>query len=214
MLGDNDMTWLMKTAIAAILLPTAVLAQPSLSPTALLGTASDAALDKLSKPGAFAADDAIKIALPGPTKSLGGLSKFASQAGLTDDLTASLNNAAGAAASEAKPIFRAAIDNMSVSDMAGIATGGGTAATDYLKRSAGSEVNAKLAPLVRSALSSSGVLNQTSQLSSIGMTPDKINDYVTQKTADGIFTYIGREEQGLRANPLGAAKSVFGTLTK
>jgi len=44
------------------------------------------------------------------------------------------------------------------------------------------------------------------------MTDDSINDYVTQKTADGIFTYIGREETALRANPLGAAKSVLGIL--
>ena len=202
-------------AAAALLLPAAALAQPS--PTALLGQASDAALDKLSKPGAFAADEAIRIGLPGSSSkvggvNLGGLSKFATQAAGMPDLTTALNDAAGAAAGEAKPIFRAAIDKMSVTDMAGIATGGGTAATDYLQRSAGSEVNAKLAPLVRSALSSAGVFKQTKQLSSLGMTDDSINDYVTQKTADGIFTYIGREEKALRANPLGAAKSVFGIL--
>jgi hypothetical protein len=199
---------------AALLLPTAVMAQSALSPTSLLGKASDSALDKLSKPGAFAADDAIRIGLPGPLNKLGGLASMANRAGLTGDITGSLNAAAGAAAAEAKPIFRSAIDNMSVTDMAGVVTGGGTAATDYLKSSAGDEVNAKLAPLVRSALTSAGVFKQSAQLSSLGMTPDTINDYVTQKTADGIFTYIGREEENLRANPLGAAKSVFGILNR
>jgi hypothetical protein len=184
-------------------LPGAAMGSPAKS---ILGQASDAALDKLSRPGAFSADSAIRIGLPGQAKALGGVMKFAGQAGVGGDLDASLNEAAGQAASAAKPVFRAAIDHMSMQDMVGIGAGGGTGATDYLKKSAGSEIKAQIAPLVEAALGKTGVLAQSSKLSSLGISPATLIDYVSQKTADGIFLYMGREETSIRANPM----KVFG----
>ena len=175
----------------------------------LLGNASDSALDKLSKPGSFSADDAIRITLPGAAKNLGGLMKLTDQAGLTKDLSGSLNRAAEDAAAQAKPIFHAAIDRMSMKDMAGIATGGKTAATDYLKKSSSGDILARLTPLVRAMLEKTGVLQQTSQLSSLGYDDKKITDYVTQKTSDGIFTYMGREEEKARADPVGTGRAIL-----
>ena len=175
----------------------------------LLGNASDAALDKLSKPGAFSADDAIRITLPGGGKGASDLMRLTDKAGITNDITGSLNRAAEQAASEAKPIFRSAIDRITLKDAVGIGTGGDTAATDYLRKTSGAEITAKLAPLVTAALEKSGVLQQTSQLSSFGMTPEKIRDYVTKKTSDGIFTYVGREETHMRQNPLESGKSLM-----
>ena len=176
----------------------------------MLGNASDSALDKLSKPGSFSSDDAIRIALPGTSgKGMGDLMKLADKAGLTKDIDGQLNHAAEQAAAEAKPIFRSAIDRMSLNDMGHLVTGGNTAATDYLKKSSGSEILAKLTPLVKAALEKTGVLQQTSQLSSLGMTPDKLTGYVSQKTSDGIFTYVGREETRMRANPLESGKTML-----
>jgi hypothetical protein len=175
----------------------------------LLGNASDSALDKLSKPGAFSADDAIRIALPGAGKNLSGLMKLTDKAGLTNDISGSLNRAAEQAAAEAKPIFRSAIDKMSLKDMGKIATGGKTAATDYLRKTSSGDILAKLTPLVRAALDKTGVLKQTSQLSSLGYDDKKITDYVSQKTSDGIFTYMGREEEKARADPIGTGRAIL-----
>ena len=175
----------------------------------LLANASDSALDKLSKPGSFSADDAIRIALPGAGKNLGSLMKLTDQAGLTNDISGSLNRAAEQAAAEAKPIFRSAIDKMSMKDMGKIATGGKTAATDYLKKSSSGDILAKLTPLVKAALDKTGVLKQTSQLSSLGYDDKKITDYVSQKTSDGIFTYMGREETKAREDPVGTGKAIL-----
>ncbi len=36
----------------------------------------------------------------------------------------------------------------------------------------------------------------------------EITDYVSQKTADGIFTYMGREESTLRKDPIGRGKDL------
>lgn len=165
----------------------------------VLGRASDQALNKLSQPGAFAADDAVKITLPGPAKGISGMMAMAGKAGVGGDLTGSLNAAAGDAAGAAKPIFRAAIDNMTLQDAGGLV--GQTGATDYLRKSAGGAIKSRLIPLVRSALEKSGVLAQVSKLSAVGMSADTLTDYVAQKTSDGIFTYMGREETRLRQNP-------------
>jgi hypothetical protein len=192
-------------ALIAVPAPAARAQLPGMTGTpakGILGKASDAALDKLSKPGAFAADSAIRIALPGQASALGGVMKFANQAGVGGDISTGLNDAAGQAAGAAKPIFRAAIDKMTVQDAVGIGTGGATAATGYLKRSAGTEIKAQITPLVRTALGNTGVLKQSSKLAGLGFTEDKLIDYVSQKTADGIFLYMGREETSIRQNPM------------
>ncbi len=175
----------------------------------MLGKASDSALDRLSRPGAFSADDSIRIALPGAGKGVGDLMTMASKAGLTGDINGSLNRAAEAAASQAKPIFRAAINKVSFSDAVGILRGGNTGATDYLKKSTGGEIRAKLLPLIRAALEKTGVLKQASQLKAFGIDEAKLIDYVAGKTSDGIFTYVGREETKARQDPIGTAGALL-----
>ena len=162
----------------------------------VLARASDRALDKLGQPGAFAADDAIRIGLPGPARKLDGLLAMAGKTGVGPDITASLNTAAAAA----RPIFRTAIQSMTLQDAGGLMNR--TGATDYLRQSAGGEIHTRLRPLVRTALIRTGVLRQASSLATLGLTTDRLVDYVTDKTADGIFTYMGREETTLRQNPL------------
>lgn len=175
----------------------------------LLGNASDAALDKLSQPGAFSTDDAIRIGLPGKADQLSGLLKLGEKAGLTGDVSGSLNRAAEQAAAQAKPIFRGAIDRMSMKDAIGIGTGGDTGATDYLRKSSGAAIRAKLLPLVKAALERSGVMRQSSLLSSVGMSGDRLADYVAGKTSDGIFTYVGREETRARQDPVGTGRQIL-----
>lgn len=175
----------------------------------LLANASDSALDKLGKPGAFSADDAIRIGLPGSAKGLGDLMKYANKAGLTGDIDGSLNRAAEQAASAAKPIFRSAIEKLTMRDAIGVAGGGDTGATDYLRKNTGTEITAELGPLVRDALEKSGVFKQTSQLSALGMDEGKLTDYVSKKTSDGIFTYVGREETRMHQNPLSTGQNLL-----
>ncbi|HAD84759.1 MAG TPA: hypothetical protein DCG71_07960 [Brevundimonas sp.] len=187
---------------AAAALPAAAQA-PSFGIKPLLGQASDAALDKLSQPGAFSSDAAIRIALPGAgNKNVGKLLELAQQSGLSANLDAALNQAAEKAAAQAKPIFRAAIDKATLNDAVDIARGGSTGATDYLRKSTGAQITAQLQPLVRAALQSSGVLQKTSQLQALGFDEARLTDYVTGKTSDGIFTYVGREETRMRQNPM------------
>jgi Protein of unknown function (DUF4197) len=185
----------------------------------ILGNASDNALTKLAKPGAFFADQAVRINLPvvGSGKLLG---KLAATTGLTDTLTKSINDAAGLAAEEAKPVFHAAIDKISLNDVPDIATKN-DGATQYLKKSAGDELRGKIRPLVTGALGKVGAFKQLAKLgkaggiiSALGLNDEKLTDSVTDQTLKGIYGYMGNEEAALRKNPLKVGKSVIDILTK
>lgn len=200
----------------------------------ILGMATDGALDKLAQPGAFYDDPDIRIGLPlvgnlggglgdalggGLGGGLGGVAGAVLGAGqgtgLFDGLVRKLNDAAGAAAGEAKPIFRSAIDDLSFRDVPGIVSQN-DGATRYLKQSAGDELHGKMRPLVDSALGDTGAYTQLddlsakhSMLSQAGLDRDGLGNWVTKQGLNGIFKYIGSEEAKLRANPLGKADGLL-----
>lgn len=207
---------------AALVLPASVQAQglgSVLGLDGILGRASDNALDKLALPGAFYNDEDIRIGLPmiggggGSRRGglLGSIFGAARNLGVMDGLIRTLNDAAGVAAGEAKPIFRDAIGNLSLSDVPRIMRED-TGATQYLRTSSNDQLHARLTPLVDVALGDLGAYNELDRLAgenswlrAIGISRQGLNQTVTDQGLDGIFTYIGNEERGLRENPLGPA---------
>lgn len=182
----------------------------SLGLTKLLGNASDSALNKLGETDGFYRDLAVRIALPGATGKLARKAlRFGDKLGVTAKLTKSLNDAASLAALEAKPVFRSAISQIKLKDVPGIATQK-DGASQYLLRTAGSDLALKVKPLISSALDKVGAYQQLSSmnkagglLASLGLTNDKLTDSVSKQAMNGIFSYIGQEEAKLRSNPLG-----------
>lgn len=189
----------------------------------ILGKASDNALTKLAKPDAFYNDKDIRIGLPlvgkvlgGGGGGLGGLlggvlngGRGANRAGILGGLTRTLNDAAGVAAGEAKPIFRTAIDEISFNDVPGIVNkqDGGTR---YLRQSSNDHLHTRLNPLVDTALGDLGAHRELEKLnaehewlSALGINRQGLNKSVTDQGLDGIFRYMGREEIAFRKNPLG-----------
>lgn len=190
--------------------------------SAILGRATDSALDRLARPGAFYDDEAIRIALPilGRPSSglLGRLMGAGERLGVLDGITRTINDAAGTAAGEAKPIFRDAIDDLSWTDAPGIVSqsDGGT---QYLRRSSNDRLEGRLRPLVDDALSGVGAYDRFDRLSEkhsfirrAGLDRESINRSVTEQALDGIFAYVGREERAFRANPLGNIGGALGDM--
>ena len=180
----------------------------------ILGSATDSALDRLAKPGAFYDDPDIRIGLPligGGGGAFGKVLSLGRRTRLLDGLVRKLNDAAGVAAGEAKPIFRSAIDDLSFDDVPGIVSQD-DGATQYLKESSGDELHGKLRPLVDSALGDHGAYDEMDKLNAkhsflglAGIDRDGLGNSVTKQGLNGIFKYIGSEEAKLRANPLGKA---------
>ena len=169
----------------------------------ILGGASDKALDKLSQPGAFFSDKAVRILLPGPLQKASKLLRFTGQGDAVKDLQKTMNDVAGRAANEAKPIFRNAIDGINLRDGVGIAKSS-SGATDFLRDSSGDVLSQKIRPLVFKAMGESGAFNQLDKLSSnkvvsqLGLNSEKMTDHVTKKTMEGIFKYMAAEESKVR----------------
>lgn len=197
------------------LLPSPLHAQ-GLGLSSILGRATDSALDKLAQPGAFYDDEDIRIGLPivgnlgGRSGGLlGSLMNAGNRLGVLGGITRKINDAAGVAAGEAKPIFRDAIDDLSFADAPGIIreSDGGT---QYLRSSSNERLHSRLEPLVDGALEEAGVYGQFERLAEehsfireAGLNRERINRSVTDQGLDGIFAYIGNEERGFRRNPLG-----------
>lgn len=192
--------------------------------SSILGKATDSALDKLAQPGAYWNDEDIRIGLPiigtgrksglvgdllGAARSMGAIPGI-------DGILRGINDAAGAAAGEAKPIFRDAIDNLSFSDAPGIireADGG----TQYLRSSSNDALHGKLEPLIDSALEAAGIHGQIEKLAAgnsllrdAGLNRAGLNKTVTDQGLDGIFKYVGNEERGFRKNPLKGLGGLLG----
>ncbi|MAY20156.1 MAG: hypothetical protein CL955_06015 [Erythrobacteraceae bacterium] len=201
--------------IALALLPSPLRAQ-GLDLSSILGRATDNALDKLAQPGAFYNDESIRIGLPivgglgGRSGGLmGALMNAGNRLGVLGGITRTINDAAGVAAGEAKPIFREAIDDLSFSDAPGIIreSDGGTR---YLRSSSNDQLHSRLEPLIDGALEEAGVYGQFEKLADehsfireAGLSRERINRSVTDQGLDGIFAYIGNEERDFRRNPLG-----------
>lgn len=194
----------------------------SLGLSSILGKATDSALDKLAQPGAFFDDEDVRIGLPIVGKSSGGLLgsilSGASKLGVLDGVTRKINDAAGIAAGEAKPIFRTAIDDLSFSDAPSIIkeNDGGT---QYLRSSSNDALHGKLEPLIDSALESLGVYStfdglaeQHSFIRRAGLNRESINKSVTDQGLDGIFSYVSKEEIGFRKDPVGGLTKSLGDL--
>ncbi|HEY0598278.1 DUF4197 domain-containing protein [Sphingopyxis sp.] len=196
--------------------PWAMAKLPKSGVKGLIAGASDGALDKLAQPGAFYADTAVRILLPGAGGKLASkLFGMGDRLGLTTNLTRSLNDAGGKAAGEAKPVFRAAIDNLRWTDAPGLVAKN-DGATRYLQTSAGNILFTKVSPLIGSALESVGAFRQLDQLSqgnqllaSAGLTHDGLTRSVTEQALKGIFHYMAGEEAALRRNPAGLLKGIF-----
>jgi len=199
------------------------------------------AINSLGRDGGFWNNSKVRIPLPGKLEQAGKLAKQLGQGDKVDAFELSMNRAAEKAVPQVAQIFGDAIRKMTLSDARGILTGGDHAATDFFRRVAGDALTARIHPIVANATNSVGVtqkykaftsgsgggalggaLGSLGSLGSLGgghkagngNSPLDLDDYVTSKTLDGLFTEIGDQEQSIRHNP-GARttdllKKVFG----
>ena len=125
-----------------------------------------------------------------------------------DKVQGTMNQGAALAAQEAKPIFAAAVRDMSVVDALSIWKGGDTAATQYFRGKTEVALRAKFQPIVQTSLKQTGYYNQYQTLinayNAIPLTSKPnldLETYVLNKTLDGMFAKMANEETLIRKNP-------------
>ena len=128
-----------------------------------------------------------------------------------NDFVLSLNRAAEDASNRALPIFKDAIVSMSITDAMGILKGSETAATDYLRQKTTSQLKAEFSPIVRQSISKVNVTsywnpiatnyNRLTLLTGGEQVNPNLEEYITEKTIDGLFVLIANEEAKIRKDP-------------
>jgi hypothetical protein len=141
-----------------------------------------------------------------------------------DELILKMNRAAEAAVPEAKALLVDSAKKMTVADAKTILTGGDDAATQYFKKTTSTQMAEKFLPIVKKATENVQLAQQYNKYAEIGsqyglVKKQQINleQYVTQKTLDGVYLMMAKEEAAIRKDPIGQGsailKKVFGALS-
>lgn len=182
-----------------------------------------AAVGKLGVENGFFGNTRVKIPLPESLQKVEGLMRAMGMKRQADELELAMNRAAETAVAEATPLLVDAVKQMSVQDAKGILTGSETSATDYFRRTSADALGRKFLPVVKKATAKVGlaekynsIAGKGAQLGLVNADQATIEQYVTKKSLDGLYTIIADEEKALRQDPVGAASSivqkVFGAL--
>jgi hypothetical protein len=178
---------------------------------------------KLNLVDGFFKDAAVKILIPPDAQKAEQRLRSLGMNTLCDKAILTINRGAENAASQASPIFSNAIRQMSFTDAMGILKGGGTSATDYLKRTCTSQLATAFRPIIESSLKNTEATKYwgdvTSTYNKIPLVTPVNTDlagYVTGKAIDGLFLKIAEEEKNIRINPAARVSAllqkVFGSV--
>jgi hypothetical protein len=169
----------------------------------------------------FLANKAIKILMPKQLQNIEQPLRLVGYGPQIDEFVVSMNRAAEKSVPFAKQIFWDAITQMSFEDASKILNGSDTAATDYFKGQTSKKLHSAFRPTVETVMADVGVTRQYNDMigrykavpfaKSISF---DIDQYVTEKTTDGLFFVVGQEEKKIRTNPAARVtdllKDVFG----
>ncbi|MBA3695486.1 MAG: DUF4197 domain-containing protein [Methylotenera sp.] len=181
------------------------------------------AVSKLGAVDGFFGNKEVKIPLPDTMKKAEKAMRMFGMSKQADELVLKMNRAAEAAVPEAKSLLVDSVKKMSVADAKSILTGGDDAATQYFKKTTSSAMIDKFLPIVKKATENVQLAQQYNKFAEMGnkfgiVKKDQMNleQYVTQKTLDGVYLMMAKEEAAIRKDPVGQAsnllKKVFGAI--
>lgn len=164
-------------------------------------------VSKLTQTDGFYKNQLVKIMLPPELQKVDKALRDVGLSSLADEGLKVLNRAAEDAVKEATPIFVDAVKNMTFTDAKNILLGNDRSATTYLQNTTSSALYGRFNPVVKKSLGKVGAdkvwNNIITKYNALPLTqnvnPD-LNDYVTNKAMDGVFTMIAIEEKDIRTN--------------
>lgn len=164
---------------------------------------------KLSSPGGFLENAALKIIMPPEAQKIESTLRRLGFNQLMDDMIVSMNRAAEDACKTAVPIFTTAIKELTITDGINILKGSDTSATAYLRTKTNTALAQSFSPIIKTSLDKVNatqywekIITTYNKIPLIGkkMNPDLVA-YVTDKSLSGIYTEIASQEKDIRANP-------------
>jgi hypothetical protein len=182
-----------------------------------------AAVGLLGQPDGFLGNPKVRIALPSFLEDAAKLLKVTGQGKRVDELVISMNRAAEAAIPMGKDLLVGAVKNMSVTDAKNILSGGDNSVTQFFAEKTRRPLGETFLPVVTQATAKVGLAEKynrvAGKIASFGLLKQEdanVEQYVTGKSLDGLYTIIGEEERKIRQDPVGTGsailKKVFGAL--
>jgi transposase len=158
--------------------------------------------------------DAAKAAID---KHFGDLGRY------PDELVVAMNRAAESAVPEARALLVDAISQMSVDDGKEVIRGGAESATRYFRRQTEAAMAARFLPVVQAATRRLQVADPYNQAAGraakvglLRLEDSNLDEYVTRKALDGVYSAMAEEERAIRAHPMQQTqktlRKVFGAL--
>jgi hypothetical protein len=186
-----------------------------------LAVGTERAVTSLSQVDGYFGNAAVKILMPSSIQKVAEVAKMAGFQKQVDEFILSMNRAAEAAAPQAARYFGDAIRDMTLEDVRGILTGGDTAATEFFRRKTHDKLYAAFKPIVSQKVGEVGatraykdMMGRYESVPMMGRQSVDLDDYVTNKSLDGLFRMVGEEEKKIRTNPAARStdllKTVFG----
>jgi hypothetical protein len=186
-----------------------------------LAVGTERAVASLSRKDGYFGNAVVKILMPSSLQKVADVARMAGYQKQVDQFILSMNRAAEAAAPLASRHFGDAIRDMSLQDVRGILTGGNTAATEFFRGKTHDKLYAAFKPVVSQKVGEVGVTraykSMMARYESVPLVSKQwldIDDYVTDKSLDGLFYIVGEEEKKIRTNPAARTtdllKTVFG----
>lgn len=178
--------------------------------------------DLVSQVDGYFKNPAIKIPFPPEVKQVETRLRQIGMGDEVDKFVLTLNRGAEDAAKEAKPIFVAAIKQMTIQDAWAILRGEQDAATQYLKNSTSALLKEKFKPIIQHSLNKvnatkyyGDLVNSYNKIPLVQKVNPDLDEYATDKAIEGLFVMIAKEEKNIRENPVARTsellKKVFGS---
>ncbi len=180
-----------------------------------LNTGVASAVSKLGVPGGFLNNPKVRIPLPPALEKAMGALRMMGRGKDADELEETMNKAAEQAVPEARPLLVNAVKSMTLVDAKNILSGGDDSVTQFFRTRTSKSLGEKFLPLVKKQTDRLGLAQKYNQIAGegvklglIGGDAANIEQYVTAKALDGLYTMIGEEEHAIRQNPAQAGSAI------
>lgn len=167
------------------------------------------AVGELGRDNGFWKHPTLRIPVPEKFANVERGLRRIGQGKVADDFVRSLNRAAEQATPAARDIFVNAIRQMTVRDATDILKGADAAATLYFRRHTEAPLASAFKPIVTRSTEAVGVtayykrfVKKAQPLGLIDTRNLDIDDYVTRKALDGLFSLVAEEEKRIRKDPV------------
>jgi len=173
------------------------------------------AVTQLGKVNGFLENPKVKIPLPQHLQRAEKTLRFLGMGKQADELVLRMNRAAEAAVPHARELLINSVKQMSIADAKTILTGSEDAATQYFRKTTSTPLAQKFLPIVQDAMKDVSLAKQYNEVAKLGQRyglvgkeQATLEEYITQKTLDGVYLMMAEEEKKIRKDPVKAGSEL------